>query len=110
MRLAPASIAQLIKLIEADYSGRPPLPAGLPEGAMRIRAMAEAQAVEQGPQKPFILGRHVMPYFDGAPGKHIGEVTSAAYEAQADGAFSNETEALQWLQRRMAARAPRRPD
>jgi tRNA nucleotidyltransferase (CCA-adding enzyme) len=104
MRLAPATIAQLVRLIEADYSGRPPLPAGLPEGALRILAMAEAQAVEQGPQKPFILGRHVMPYFDGKPGKHIGDVTAAAYEAQADGAFSNETEALAWLERYMAER------
>jgi len=103
MRLAPATIVQLLRLIEADYSGRPPLPTGLPEGALRIRAMAEAQAVEQGPQKPFILGRHVMPYFGGVPGKHIGEVTSAAYEAQADGAFSNEAEALMWLASYMSA-------
>jgi tRNA nucleotidyltransferase (CCA-adding enzyme) len=104
MRLAPATIAQLMRLIEADYSGRPPLPVGLPDGAIRIRAMAETQAVEQGPQKPFILGRHVMPYFDGEAGKHIGEVTAAAYEAQADGAFSNEAEALEWLDQHMTSR------
>jgi tRNA nucleotidyltransferase (CCA-adding enzyme) len=104
MRLAPASIADLLRLIEADHSGRPPLPAGLPEGAIRIREMAEAQAVDQGPQPPLILGRHVMPYFDDRPGKHIGEVTAAAYEAQADGAFSNQEEALQWLERYMSQR------
>lgn len=102
MRLAPATITDLLRLIEADYSGRPPLPAGLPEGAIRIREMAEAQAVDHGPQPPLILGRHVMPYFDGQPGKHIGEVTAAAYEAQADGAFSNQEEALQWLESHMA--------
>ena len=105
MRLAPATIADLLRLIEADHSGRPPLPAGLPEGAIRIREMAEAQAVNHGPQAPLILGRHVMPYFDGQPGKHIGEVTTAAYEAQADGAFSNQEEALQWLERYMSGRA-----
>jgi tRNA nucleotidyltransferase (CCA-adding enzyme) len=104
MRLAPATIADLLRLIEADYSGRPPLPIGLPEGAMRIREMAEAQAVDHGPQSPLILGRHVMPYFDDQPGKHIGEVTTAAYEAQADGAFSNQEEALQWLERYMSER------
>ena len=104
MRLAPATIADLLRLVEADYSGRPPLPTGLPEGAMRIREMAEAQAVDHGPQSPFILGRHVMPYFDDQPGKHIGEVTTAAYEAQADGAFSNQEEALQWLERYMSDR------
>ena len=104
MRLAPATIAELLRLVEADYSGRPPLPAGLPEGALRIREMAEAQAVHHGPQAPLILGRHVLPYFEGRPGKHIGEVTAAAYEAQADGAFSHQEEALQWLERFMAQR------
>jgi len=104
MRLAPATITDLVWLIEADYSGRPPLPAGLPEGAMRIREMAEAQAVHHGPQPPLILGRHVLPYFDDRPGKHIGEVTSAAYEAQADGAFSNLEEGLEWLEQYMAGR------
>jgi tRNA nucleotidyltransferase (CCA-adding enzyme) len=98
MRLAPASITQLLRLIEADHSGRPPLPAGLPEGAVRIREMAQSQEVQQKPQAPLILGRHVLPYFESRPGKHIGEVTAAAYEAQADGAFSTEEEALHWLE------------
>jgi tRNA nucleotidyltransferase (CCA-adding enzyme) len=105
MRLAPATITDLLRLIEADHSGRPPLPVGLPDGAVRISEMAAVQAVNDGPQPPLILGRHVLPYFNGEPGKHIGEVTSAAYEAQADGAFSNLEEALQWLENHMAGRA-----
>lgn len=107
MRLTPATVTDLLRLIEADHSGRPPLPAGLPEGAMRIREMAQMQAVDHGPQAPLILGRHVMPYFNDQPGKHIGEVTTAAYEAQADGAFSNQEEALRWLENHMAALKPR---
>jgi tRNA nucleotidyltransferase (CCA-adding enzyme) len=101
MRLAPASITQLVRLIEADCSGRPPRPPALPEGAVRIREMAVAQTVEERPQPPLILGRHVLPYFDQRPGRHIGEVTRAAYEAQADGAFSTEEEALKWLDQYM---------
>jgi tRNA nucleotidyltransferase (CCA-adding enzyme) len=97
LRLAPASIAQLLRLIEADHSGRPPLPAGLPDSAVRIREMAAAQAVAMKPQSALILGRHVLPYFDNRSGPHIGEITRAAYEAQTDGAFSHEEEALQWL-------------
>jgi tRNA nucleotidyltransferase (CCA-adding enzyme) len=100
-RLAPASITQLIRLIEADHSGRPPLPAGLPEGAIRIRDMAAAEDVALQPQGALILGRHVMPYFGGRPGPHIGEVTRAAYEAQLDGAFSTEAEAEEWLAHHM---------
>ena len=88
-------------LIEADHSGRPPLPPGLPEGALLIRDAAREQAVEQGPQAPIVLGRHVLPYFEDRAGKHIGEVTTAAYEAQADGAFSDEAGALEWLREYM---------
>jgi tRNA nucleotidyltransferase (CCA-adding enzyme) len=102
VRVAPASIAQLVRLIEADASGRPPRPAGLPETAARIRDMAAVQAVNEGPQPPLILGRHVLPYFANRPGRHIGEVVRAAYEAQADGAFSTEEEALKWLEDHMA--------
>jgi tRNA nucleotidyltransferase (CCA-adding enzyme) len=97
MRLAPASITQLINLIEADHSGRPPLPPGLPAGALRIQAMAQSQSVEQGPPPPLIQGRDVLPYFNNVPGKQIGDVVKAAYEAQLDGAFSTQEEALIWL-------------
>jgi len=107
MRLAPASITQLVRLIEADASGRPPLEPGVPPAAARILAAAASQSVESRPQPPLILGRHVLPYFDDRPGVHIGEVTSAAYEAQADGVFSNEEEARRWLDDYMAQRANR---
>lgn len=36
---------------------------------------------------------HVLPHFGNLLGKHIGEVTRAAYEARADGVFSTEEEA-----------------
>jgi tRNA nucleotidyltransferase (CCA-adding enzyme) len=103
MRLAPASIAQLARLIEADASGCPPRPGGLPAAAARIRDMAAAQAVEERPQPPLILGRHVLPYFQDRAGPHIGEVTAAAYEAQLDGAFSTPEEAQQWLENFMSS-------
>ncbi len=102
LRLSPATIEELVLLTEADASGRPPMPPGRPEGAQRILEMALAQQVDQGPQPPLIQGRHVLPYFGGKPGKHIGRVTQAAYEAQTDGAFSTEPEALAWLKEYMA--------
>jgi tRNA nucleotidyltransferase (CCA-adding enzyme) len=97
MRLAPATIEQLIRLIDADASGRPPRPKGLPPGALKILQAAHDQSVVTRPQSPLILGRHVLPYFDNQPGPHIGKVVAAAYEAQADGVFSNEEEASAWL-------------
>ncbi len=97
LRLAPANIEQLARLIEADASGRPPLEKGLPPSAAKLLAAAQAQSVHAQPQPPLILGRHVMPYFDDRPGEHIGRITRAAYEAQTDGAFSTNEEAMRWL-------------
>jgi hypothetical protein len=92
--------------MEADASGRPPRPPGLPDGAALIRDVAAAQSVAEKPQPPLILGRHVLPYFGDRPGPHIGEVTRAAYEAQSDGEFSTEEEALAWLDRYVSGRKP----
>ena len=107
MRLAPASIEQIVRLIEADASGRPPKDPSLPPEALRMLAAARAESVAHKPQPPLILGRHVLPYFNDRPGVHIGEVTNAAYEAQTDGKFSTEDEALRWLESFIANHRPR---
>ncbi len=46
----------------------------------------------------------MLPYFENRPGKHIGQVTAAALEAQADGEFSTQEEALQWLDRYLSTK------
>ena len=102
LRLSPANIEQLICLIEADASGRPPLEKGLPENAARLLEAARAQSVNHYPQAPLILGRHVLPYFNNQPGKHIGDIARAAYAAQTDGVFSTQAEAVAWLERHIA--------
>ena len=109
-RLVPANIRQLAWLMEADHSGRPPLPAGMPDGARQILDLASSQHVESAPQPALILGRDVMPYFDNKPGAHIGEVVRAAYEAQMEGAFTTKADALNWLAEHMAGRAARDPE
>lgn len=40
-RLQPASVRQLVLLIEADHSGRPPLPRQIPTAAVRMMEIAE---------------------------------------------------------------------
>src|SRR5208282_1660011 len=49
MRLAPASIEQLVRLIEADASGRPPKDPSLPPEAARILEAARAESVAHKP-------------------------------------------------------------
>lgn len=47
-RLAPATLRQLGYVIEADYSGRPPLPQGLPPSARQMLLLAERHGVLDG--------------------------------------------------------------
>lgn len=49
-RLAPATLRQLGYLIEADHSGRPPLPPGLPDIARRMLLLAAQHGVLDGPE------------------------------------------------------------
>lgn len=44
-RLAPATMRDLALVIEADHSGRPPLPPRLPEAAERMVQLAEKQGI-----------------------------------------------------------------
>jgi tRNA nucleotidyltransferase (CCA-adding enzyme) len=97
-RLQPANLRMLAFLMEADHSGRPPLPTGMPEGAQRMLELADSHQVYHQAPQPIILGRYVLPYFENKPGKHIGIVTKAAFEAQLDGAFSDLETGLSWLE------------
>lgn len=101
-RLAPANIQQLAMLVEADVSGRPPLEKHVPFSVMRMIQLSYMQNVALKPQPPLVQGRHVMPLFGNVAGRHIGVVTKAAYDAQLEGEFSKEPEALEWIERYVA--------
>lgn len=96
VRLAHASADDLFRLIEADHSGRPPLPAGLPEQARTLQAVCDEVANEVS---PFVMGRHLIASgID--PGPHFGPILREAFAAQIEGAFSDEVEGLVWLRER----------
>lgn len=96
-RLHPANIKELGHVMEADHSGRPPLPGGMPEGAQKMLAKASESHVGEKKIEPLIKGRDILPYFDGKPGPHIGEHVKAAYQAQLDGEINTPDEAQAWL-------------
>lgn len=98
IRLAHASVDDLFRLIEADHSGRPPLPAGLPEQARTLQAVCEEVANEV---KPFVMGRHLIA-FGMDPGPHFGPILRGAFEAQIDGAFSDAVGGIVWLREQEA--------
>ena len=94
-RIAPASIAALGRLVEADHSGRPPLPVGNPLSVWVERA-ASLNVAGSKPSA-ILMGRHLIE-MGIQPGKQMGVLLNRAFEAQLDGVFDNVESAKQWCQ------------
>lgn len=96
-RLAPSSVEQWAWLVEADASGRPPLPPRSP--AEPFVALARKLEVDRQPPKPLLAGRDLIAagYIAGPT---LGPLLKRAYEAQIEGAFSTAEEGLKWLAER----------
>ncbi len=98
-RLAPATIDDLALVMRADANGRPPLVS--PEIHARIDELctaARALALADAAPKPILLGRHLIA-LGPKPGREFQPIIDAAFEAQLDGAFADETSGLVWLRR-----------
>jgi tRNA nucleotidyltransferase (CCA-adding enzyme) len=96
-RLAPETITNLCMIMTADQFGRPPLPHIVPESILGLRARAQELQVQSGAPHPILMGRHLVE-LGMVPGKNIGIILKAAFEAQLDGDFSNLSEAWLWLE------------
>jgi tRNA nucleotidyltransferase (CCA-adding enzyme) len=99
-RLAPATIVEWGRLIEADFGGRPPLPPRAP--AAESVAMARELRIAMQPMPPILRGRDLLDA-GMASGPQLGALLRAAYEAQIDGAFATVEEGLAWLHARETA-------
>ena len=96
-RLQPATISELACVMLADSRGRPPLES--PETIIRIAALtAHAQRLQlaQLAPQPLLLGRHLMT-LGHKPGPEFKRALDAAFEAQLDGAFTDEAGGVIWL-------------
>ena len=96
-KLAPATIDDLALVMTADSLGRPPLHS--PETFALIaalRAKADALALTDAAPKPLMLGRHLI-QLGQKPGARFKPALEAAFEAQLDGAFTDEAGGLAWL-------------
>ncbi len=96
-RLHPETIDGLGLVIAADHMGRPPKPAEAPPTLKTLRDKARELDLEQAAPKPVLLGRHLLER-GLKPGPEMGELLHRAFEAQLDGAFSELTGALEWLE------------
>jgi tRNA nucleotidyltransferase (CCA-adding enzyme) len=103
VRLRPANFEQLLRLIEADLGGRPPLPRGLPADVLNWSARAREQLALGLPDpsphgvSPLILGRHLIA-LGHSPGVWFAEVLRECAAAQEAGEFTDEAEGLRFLQ------------
>jgi len=96
-KLSPAAIDDLAAVMKADAMGRPPLPYGdILAAISRLKAHAETLALEASAPRPIIQGRHLLA-LGRKPGPGFKVVLEAAFEAQLDGAFSDEEGGLSWL-------------
>ena len=95
-QLYPATIQELMWLVEADHSGRPPLPKGMPPEATELHDLARTHNVHMGKIEPLLQGRDLMKY-PITPGPLIGEILQAARKAQLDHKITNKPEAEAWL-------------
>jgi len=96
-KLSPARIDDLALVMRADANGRPPLQS--PEIHTRINelvAKAHALEIADAAPKPIVLGRHLIS-LGLKPGPGFKPVIEAAFEAQLDGAFSDEAGGVAWL-------------
>jgi len=96
-RLAPATIQLLCEVMTADASGRPPRPRGTPAVVHAIQAKALEMQLADSKPRPLLLGRHLMAR-GLKPGPHFGILLDAAFEAQLDGVFTDESGAQHWLE------------
>jgi len=95
-RLEPADIELWEALVEADASGRSPLPSSRP--ALPWLEMAEAMQHHQGKPKPIVTGKMLMG-LGIRPGPKMGKIIDAAFEAQLDGDIRDEASALAWCRK-----------
>lgn len=95
-RLGKANISQLMRLIEADMNGRPPLPGGLPENAAELLRIAEGLQIRNHRPQPLILGRHLIA-LGYKPDVWFGELLKQCFEAQLDGRFEDEAGGILFL-------------
>ncbi|MDQ6971722.1 MAG: HDIG domain-containing protein [Mariprofundaceae bacterium] len=97
-RLQPSDIAMWEALVEADASGRDPLPAARP--ALPWLEEAHAMQVQHSAPEP-LTGGAMLIKMGMLPGPDMGRLLHAAYQAQLDGEYADIAGAQNWLSRHL---------
>ena len=96
VKLKDSNISELLLLIEADASGRPPLPKGLPQSGVELRDLSQRIGVSKAVEKPIMSGSYLIA--NGmAPGKELGDILRKAAAAQEEGEFTDFEGGKSWI-------------
>lgn len=106
-KIYPSNIKMLELLIEADHSGRPPLPKHLPEQAREMSELAKKFNVYEGKHPDLLQGRDIMPYLNNKGGPIIGQILKEHRNLilNHDPRMTDRESALKWLSNRMQREA-----
>lgn len=105
-KLAPATIDDLCLVMIADARGRPPLSSCESEALIsRLRERAAELALQDAAPRPILQGRHLIAY-GLKPGPGFSAILEAAFDAQIDGAFADESTAFMWLSNYLQSHPP----
>jgi len=94
-RLFPSNVSQLAMLIEADVSGRAPLPKRCPDNVKAILRISQDLGVEQGKPMPLVMGRHLID-LGMNPSPDFKTLLDQCFEAQLEGEFSDLDEGIEF--------------
>lgn len=89
-----ATPGMLIRLIEADHSGRPPLPGGLPPSAQALGRLLDEIGAKA---EPILMGRHLVG-IGMEPGPQFGEILRKAFDAQIEGDITSLEQAIRFAE------------
>lgn len=100
-RLHPASFHDLRRVVEADYSGRPPLPARLPDNFQALQDKYDQIKLPTSGGKfvSSVNGADVMRETGMPPGKEIGELLNKIRDMELEGKLSSKDAALDYLRK-----------
>ncbi len=93
---AGETIDMLSRLVEADHSGRPPLPKGLPANMKHMMDAAANLNLQHSSPSPILLGRHLLA-LGFSPGPDMGDILRLVFDAQLNGDIHNLDEAQKWV-------------
>lgn len=98
-----ATIEMLVHLIEADMSGRPPLPKGLSGMAQEMHDLAKQKGVLQQPLQPLVAGQDILSIRpDIKPGPIFSKMIEEVLAKQKVGQIKTKEQALEYLNGRIS--------